>query len=408
MKRACKVAIFCLVVLALLSSLVVGCGGGGGGVVTTITVGWIQDLTGPSSGVQGDTIKCFNDWVRFINEEDPLPGAKIKLLLYDGMYDPSRDIPGYDYLRSHGAKVIIAQVPTSGDTLKSLAESDKTPIFSPSPSAYQINPPAWNFVCTAPSDIMMKALLKWISENDWSYTAQGREPKIGSVGYDETYHRDCTRGIEEYCQDHPDQFQYVADILEPMGTMFWSGAPAKLKDCDYILIPATGAGIGTFIEEFEGAGYHARFIGSDAQEFFRPLILSRVGWDAVDGTLCVLSEYWWNDTFPIVQQAKEILQRYHSAAEAADLMNSYGYLSNVPCVALLCAILRQAVKDVGARNFDGQAFYTAATKFREDLGEGVERWFSDTMRYSSHYAAVYRWRAADKDIIGVSGWLPVD
>ena len=85
-----------------------------------------------------------------------------------------------------------------------------------------------------------------------------------------------------------------------------------------------------------------------------------------------------------------------------------GYVSEYFCAEFQFELLRQAVNEVGAENFDSQAYYNAATKFSwwtdglPTRGYG----FTETIRYARKDFRVYEWRASAHDLVGVSDWVP--
>ena len=158
-----------LLVLALVATFGFGCGKKGGGGKVRITIGLITDMTGPASPLLRPGNNALYDSARYINEEGPIPGAQINIVTYDGRLDPSRDIPGYDWVRERGANLIVTSATSSGDVLKTFAARDKVVIYSLSTSLYQMEPPGWVFGATPPTVWTTKALLRWISEKNWNY-----------------------------------------------------------------------------------------------------------------------------------------------------------------------------------------------------------------------------------------------
>ncbi|MBM4463358.1 MAG: ABC transporter substrate-binding protein [Chloroflexi bacterium] len=410
MKSRFNFAIAILLVLAIVSTTYLGCGGNGGEKGKTIVMGFLTDMTGPASSMLVFGDQAYYDLARDINQNDPIPGARIKIIAYDTQYNPSRDILGYDWVRERGATIVFSGIPTVGDTLKNTAARDKVVIVSSSPSTYQLEPPGWVFGLTPPVGWVMKGFLKWISENDWDYQAKGRKPKIGSVGWDEPYHRDVTDATKQYVSDHPDQFEWVAGIIAPMSTMTWTAQVEKLKNADYIYLPSTGVGIPTFVRPYRDKGYEAKFLGLDAMTAFLELIVKSTGWDYLDGSLTAHTTLYWNDQYPVVDKAKQLLQRYHPNEKDRIMSMGLGYVSIYFCAAFQFELLRQAVKEVGAENFDSQAYYNAAINFNwwtEGLparGYG----FNESVRYARKDFTVYEWKADAQDLVRASDWLPCD
>jgi ABC-type branched-subunit amino acid transport system substrate-binding protein len=405
MNHKWKIAMACFMVVALLATLSYGCAEKEKDGKVTITIGHITDMSGPASPAYRAVTFALEDVVRYFNEEDLIPGVKIEIVTYDTGYNPARDIPGYDWCRDRGAKVIYGALPSAG-VLKPFAQGDEIPVVTLAVSKPMIEPPGWLFAMNAPVSYQIKAFLKWISEEDWDYD-QGI-PKIGSVGWEEPYHLEVTTAIKEYVDDHPGQFDYVAGLLAPYGSVSWAGEVVKLRGCDYVYLPSTGLDTLTFAREFRNKGGTATFIGVDAMDAFRGLLLDGLGWEDLDGSIAAhAATRWWGETSPIVDLAEQLLSEYHPG-EAADIVHAgIGYIGGFHQAYGFLELLQETIDDVGAENFDGQAFYDTAIGFSKTW-VGYEQWgFTETKRYAWDYVGIYEWSQADGDVVRfVTDWLP--
>ena len=69
--------------------------------------------------------------------------------------------------------------------------------------------------------------------------------------------------------------------------------------------------------------------------------------------------------------------------------------------------MKQATEEVGAENFDGQAFYDAAVKYKT-AWEGYPEWgFGETKRYLINDVQIFEWSAEADDLVRVSDWMPI-
>ena len=68
----------------------------------TIIIGEIVDLTGVAAEAMDKIDKALKDLAVYYNEENLIPGVTLEVKHYDDEYDPARDIPGYNYLKSKG------------------------------------------------------------------------------------------------------------------------------------------------------------------------------------------------------------------------------------------------------------------------------------------------------------------
>jgi ABC-type branched-subunit amino acid transport system substrate-binding protein len=404
MARVRDKAIACFLVLALLAAFCSGCISRTE-AESTIRIGYITDVTGPGAPVLTHFTFLLEDLVRYYNEEDIIPGTKIKVTTYDTKSDAGRDIPAYDWVKGHGAQVIIVCVPQTAETLEGFAERDKIPLAVMSSTEALIDPPGWAFCFSYPAAYAMKSLLKWIGEQPWDY-AQGPR-KIGLASWEESYSVDVEKGLKEYCQDHKGDFQYVAGLLAPDGVMTWSGEVQKLKDCDYVVIPSIPTAMGTFVREFRARNKEAVLVGTDAVAAAQDSLVKMCGWEDVDGALVTSFTPLWTEQYSLVTQAREILYKYRAAIADEIISSGLGYLGGFHSVYTFFELLRQAVAEVGIQNFNGQAFYNKAVNF-SITWEGYPEWgFTPTTRYTVKHTAIYKFMAVVQSLVRVSGWLPV-
>jgi hypothetical protein len=377
------------------------------GEPVTITIGELTDLTGPASSALIPVLYATEDIVRYYNDERLIPGVKIKLAAFDNRSDPARDVPGYDWLQGKGAGLIIASLSTTAQTLRPFAERDKLPIIVLAGTIPVVmEPPGSVFAINCPPRYETNTLLRWVGEEHWDYTKG--IPKLGLVGWVSADVVEMETAIREYSQAHPDKFAYVGGFLAPVGTLSWSGQVEALKDCDYIC--TTGSPMATLMKQFQSAGYSATFIGPSAASAYRGLLVDQLGYEALDGTLFANESLWWNESTPIVDLAKELLYRYRPS-EAEEIINrGNGYVGAVHQVIAIFQILEQAVAEVGAENFNSQAFYDAALKYKTEgpMWEGYPQWgFSQIRRYLTDHIVIYEFSAEAQDLVRVSDWLPI-
>ena len=404
MRHISKLVLALLLLSLLASASWLSCGGNVGEGVT-ITIGEITDLTGPASPATVTLHWAMVDLVRYYNEENLIPGVRLKLATYNNNLDPARDIPAYNWCREQGAEVILGVIASTAEILKPFAENQKTPVITVSVTAPLLDPPGWVFCIAAPFADQYSTFLKWISENHWDYGAKRRVPKVGIVGWREASGIDKEHSIKNYCQAHPDKFKYVGSVMAPAGTMSYGGEIEVLKECDYICIADTIVGIPN--RDFLARGYHPTVIIDSAGPAFKGFAVDVAGWEAMDGTLCIETQRCWWDPSPVVELARQILHRYHPDKEQEwiDAGSSYG--GGFITQSIFLEMIRHAVEQVGAENFNGQAFYDASLDFELQY-EGHPRWyFTETERTCIHDVAIIEFSAEAKDMIRVSDWMPL-
>jgi hypothetical protein len=255
---------------------------------------------------------------------------------------------------------------------------------------------------------MMKTLLKWISEDNWDYTKG--VPKIGFYGWTEPSTVSQEEALKEYCQAHPDEFDLFDVFRVPLGQMTISSSILiDLKDCDYICAPGMAAV--EFIKQYRARGYKATLIDGGILSGYRGPLADSVGWEGIDGSLTPIPALHWSDTtFNMVKEARELLHRYLPGKEEEIVYAGNTYIGCWQQFVTVFDILKDAIAQVGAENFNGQAFYDAAVKYKTtgSVWEGFPQWgFSETKRMLVDHCGVYKFSAQAEDMIRVSDWLPL-
>jgi len=407
MNRNWKRAMAALLVLVLVVPLCVSCGDEEEEGVTII-IGEITDLTGPASPAIIPLHWALADMVSHYNEKGLIPGVKFKVVSWDNKYDPSRDPLGYDWVRDRGAKLIICVIPQTAVILKSFADRDKFAIAALSTNQEMLDPPGWVFAFSNSHYSLMKTFLKWVAEEDWDYTAEGRVPKIGFAAWGDAGGINVERAMREYIQDNPGEFEYVSSHLAPVGTATWTGEVEQLRDCDYLNLYAFP--IGAFLKEYQARGYSATVIDAMTMGSYQGYFVDMLGWDALDGSLTANTSLLWNESFAMVDLMNQLLYQYRPE-EAEDIIyTGIGYVGAGHQVIAIFEILRQAIEEVGAENFDGQAFYNAALKYEttSPIWEGYPEWsFSETKRYLVDHIVIDKFDAEAQEVVRITEWLPI-
>ncbi len=371
-----------------------------------ITIGNLTDLTGVSANVQEILLMGMNDLIRYYNDENLIPGVELKVVSYDGQMDPSRDVSGYEWLKQQGANLIYTTVPHVGVTLNSRVNEDKIVLFTPSVALEELEPPGYVFNLGHIPSFDAWTLLKWIADNDWDYQTKG-PAKIGAAAWDDPSSVRLFDAFEEYCETHPDQFEWIGGHLAPMATFGWGPEIEALKDCDYVYPPTIPT---TFVRDYRNAGYDAKFACNDSQSVFSNMFDDAGIWDEMDGTVFLRTVRWWTQEGELIDLVKEILHRYHSADEAASIReNDPAYLALSSSPRLVLEMIRSAVKTVGPDNFNSQTLYEAAESY-SFIQEGIERYsLSSTKRFAINYGTFVEASGADKDLVPTgTGLIPYE
>ncbi len=394
----------CVLAVLLVTPALVGCGGSEDNTGTkTIVIGDLTDLTGPASNAMTPISWSLKDYSDYVNREGLIPGVTLSVVQYDTKYDTQRFQLGYDYVKSQGATVIWTGFPGCAEALKTRAEVDGLAIIEASASVPVVDNPGSVFCEAGLMRGIVPAELAWLHENDW----QGTGPAtIAMASWNVAPNPDTETALKKYCQEHPDQFTLEGTSLVPAGTMTWSAEVAKFKDCDYIWFGSGGAvAPATFISEYRAGGGTATLVsGGGTLCSYVGAISERAGWAACDGLLESINWAWWTYDSDQVDLAIRLLQENHPS-EAPGMINRQalsGLLNAQVCVELLRAV----VKDIGTDDLSGKAIYEGLQNASMQLPNFPKLDYSQGSREGLLYSQIWKWSAADQNLVLVSDWIP--
>jgi hypothetical protein len=251
-------------------------------------------------------------------------------------------------------------------------------------------------------------MLKWIGDH-WDYEGAGRRPTIATVGWNDAWGVANETAASEYCEAHSDDFDYVGGYLAPVGTLTWAGEVTKTLNIDYVQVAANGGLMpASFMDQYRRAGGTGINFDTESQSAYVGFITDWAGWDAMDGKLNDQVWGWWSLPWPEVQYAKDVVYKYHSEAEADEVVRAgMGYLGGGSMQLFALRTVVATINRVGAENFSGQAYYDTAINFMEEWA-GSMKGFTPTRRYVTDDMIMLEWDADAEDLIMISdGWLKV-
>ena len=365
-----------------------------------ITIGNLTDITGSSANAMEVIDTALDDLVAYYNETILPAGVSLKVVTYDGGHDPSKNIPGYEWLKEKGVDLIFTAVVTAPATLKSRADADEMVMFAASVDMEELLLPGYVFCLGTIPQHEAYALLKWVAENDWDYEANG-PARIGGSCWIGSAAEKAQLGMKEYAQAHPDQYEWVGSYATNY-TFTWGAEVEALKDCDYVFPPTIMA---SFVKEYRTAGYGAKFIGTDVHMAFLGLIDDADLWDEIDQTLVVRSTRWWNEDDTIIDMTINLLEKNHSGSAEEIKRAGSGYIAMHQLNQML-EIIAQTIEMVGAENFDSAALYDTAQSYSQVVDGTQRSSFSETKRYAVDAYGIYEVSTIDRDIFRIhDDWI---
>ncbi|NQT71716.1 MAG: ABC transporter substrate-binding protein [Chloroflexi bacterium] len=371
---------------------------------STITIGHHTDKTGFASAAMETVDLGLADVIRYYNDNNLIPGIKVKLVEYDGQIDPARDKPGWEWLKERGADVIMGFLPNAGPGLQGSAEDDKIPLFVANGLLELVEIPGYMFVTAPLLEDQAWNLISWIMENDWDWQTNG-PAKVGGAGDEASNFHVIYEQFEKYAEMYPERMEWVGGHIIPTGIYQWDVQVEALKDCDYIyptnIFPF-------FVKDYFRAGHSkAKFIGTDSHTPWNKLVEDMGLWEEIDGMLYIAMTEEWAEDAEFMNLMTQILREYHPGSYEEVIHEGKGYGSVVNGMMVLESI-KIAAEAVGPENVDSQAIYEAAQSMTLSF-DGIQRYsFSETKRAAPDRLAIYEMDSSNKKLVRVSDWLPIE
>lgn len=366
----------------------------GTGEKVVITIGNITDLTGVASSAHHLINISLNDLAQYFNDEILGPGVELEIIAYDGQTDPSKDIPGYEWLKENGADLIFTCQGQTPVTLKSRVDNEEIMMFVATGDAEAVLPPGYVFSLASMPQYDAYTMLKWIADNDWDYLTKG-PAKIGGATWDDAYGGAFFDTMEEYAEAHPDQFEWIGGYVNPFGTFTWGHEVEALKDADYIFPCVI---MTNFVKEYRDAGYSAKFIGTGIHTAFIRQIGEARLWDEIDGMLFIMAGKWWGEEGTLIDLTEDLLYKNHPSEAEKIMKEGSGYMSLSNWYPMF-DIIAKTIEATGPDDFDSQALFDTAESYSRTI-DGIKRFsFSNTKRDAIDSFRIFKASADEEDLV---------
>jgi hypothetical protein len=345
--------LLCLLLVALPSFL--GCGSKES-TTKEIKYGWIWDFTGRASSGVTQTYVGFKDYLRMVREEDPIPGVKISLEIYDTQSDAAKVPLGYDYMKGQSVDIMSA-APQDTELLRSRFESDQIPFYALSNIKSMVDC-QWLTSLYGPPELQIEAELEWISQNWDGYPTKPKVGFIGLAGVSFYVSQEAT--VREWVLAHPDDFDWLGSSFAPSTVSSWALEIEKYKKADFIFASMSGPPLVSLLEQARAKGYSNTFMGPSETWFsFYMLLRAGVSPANLDNVIAGTYTPWWGDSGSFMDEVEKYAQKYHSADELTTIHQGTGQFNGWAAGMIFVDAVRRAVKEVGAENLDGIAIHNA-------------------------------------------------
>ena len=150
-----------------------------------VEIGAIPCLTGGGGSADQPAFRAMEDYIRYFNEEQRIPGVTLELVWRDNQTQIPAFISAYRSFVDRGVPVIFSNYPTPLEGLMPQLEKDQTPFVTGGATGPLVVPPGWVFAAWPTQGEAATVLLDYFMES-WT---EERPPKLQLFVLDETYGR---------------------------------------------------------------------------------------------------------------------------------------------------------------------------------------------------------------------------
>lgn len=368
-RRACAV-LLALVVLGVPA--VCGCGDGDK-TTADIIIGIEADFTGPSSQTIIEIYEGITDFVREMEKNDPIPGARIKFITFDDRLDYSRGPVGYEWLKGRGAAMQMYSNPFILATVADRCQQDEMPAYSYS-STQDLLDRDWIYTTSGTYEWEAESVMKWIVEDYWPAQQAGRPPKVGYLGLSGYVSSTVYLGVMHRLHAaQPGSFEMVEET-PPMGATTFAAEIHQLRDSDVIIINTVGSAVPSFMKEARARGYQGLLVGTSISTFGSwKSVRDVLSPEQLDGTVSIHNSGWWTDEGSIWAELEPALRRLRPD-EYDSLRMGGTWVSGWLSMKVLAEAARRAAAEVGPENVDGRAIRDAMLQIDVTVPGYGEAW----------------------------------
>ncbi len=244
MFRIPKVVVFVLMAILLVALPLSGCGKAAppGPQEGVIKIGLLTDLTGPIAASSVPGLESIEDWTKYVNEKlGGVAGHQLEVVVVDARYDNDLAVSGFEKLVNQDkVHYISCACANYQPAIKPLADRYHMPCSGPTEYAVLLPHTAGSFMFGYFPHYadMYRCSLTWIKDN-W----KGDEPpRIGIMGLDASFSKSVIKPVK-WMLENELHWPIVAEEWMTMTATDVTSQVTNLKnaDCDYVLMPLTGA-----------------------------------------------------------------------------------------------------------------------------------------------------------------------
>ena len=311
-----------------------------------VEVAAIWGMTGPAAASLQIQTTSIQDYFRYFNEQEAIPGVSIELSWGDDILQMPLLYSHYERFVERGMPLIFMEESTGLTGLKDRFEKDEVVIVAPG-SGYQevAYPPGWRYGTTPTIAEQAAAVLEYFREN-WQ---EERTPRLAFMGIESPWGYEA-RYATEYAQSLG--FEVLPPETVPFVTLDATVQLLRLKEsgADLVYIQGLPTATGPVLKDADRLGLLGQMQFAGHQSGMGERVIEMTG-AASEGYLMPRPFPWFDETeIPGIKLMLDTQMNYHGkVTREGECFFSW---ASSPVV---CEAIKRAIDNVGYENLDGTA-----------------------------------------------------
>ena len=334
----------------MIAILVSACAPGPAVAEKRVELGAIWGMTGPAAASLQIATESLQDYLRYFNEHQGIPGVSIELSWADDMLQSPLLYSHYEKFVQRGMPLIFMEEATGLVGLKNRFEKDRVVIVMPGSGYQEANyPPGWRYGTTPTIAEQAAAVFQYFREN-WK---EERAPRLALIGIESPWGYEPRYAIE-YARSLG--FEVLPPESVPFVTLDAAAQLLRLKEsgADLVYIQALPMASGPILRDAERLGLLGQMQFAGHQSSMGERVIKMTG-IASEGYLIPRPFPWFDDTdIPGIRLILDTQMKYHGK-----LTREGECFFSWVAASVVCEAIKRAIQDVGYENLDGLAIKEA-------------------------------------------------
>jgi branched-chain amino acid transport system substrate-binding protein len=357
MVKGKRVGIIVLAAALTVALLLTSCAPGPTAGEKIVKVAASYPMTGPGSSSMQLQEGGIEDYFRYFNEQEVIPGVHIQLSWADDMMSVTQILSNYARFVEQGMPLIFMEQHGAVIGLKERAEKDQVVLFVAASGYQEVNypEPGWRYAVTPTIAEQAAALAEYFMEN-WQ---EERAPRLAFIGMDSPWGRE-PEYATGYCQGLG--FEVLPLELTPFVTLDATTILLRLREggADLVYIQALPPAVGPILRDAERLGIVGQMTFAGHASGMGERVIQMAG-VASEGYLIPRQFPWFTEPeIPGIKLMLDTQMKYHGK-EMREGEVFFGWVA----APVVCEAIRRAIENVGYENVDGAAIKEALDSIKD-------------------------------------------